>query len=355
MRKRCLFWEMLKIGCIGFGGGSALIPIMHKTFVEEQKAVEEAAFEEAVVISSITPGALTIKLAGEIGRQIAGWKGMLLAASAMALPGVVFTVFLLSLVSKLNSELVRWMEIASIGVMAYIVYMLVKYIRKTIVDRNGKDRCIAIGIMVSVFVLTNVFHLSTLEIFLVTFAVIFVVCRFQKKKHHSSKGVLNWSSTIKELAIVLAVVLLALIPAWFETKGAIVFASNGILSSLISFGGGDAYLTVADGLFVGTGLVSADKFYGTIVPLVNLLPGSILCKVLSGIGYTVGGYTLAFLGFACSFAVSCGIVSIVGCLYRGMGELPIFQAMKQWIRPVVSGLMINVIWTLLRQCLEIIG
>lgn len=355
MRKRSLFWEMLKIGCIGFGGGSALIPIMHKTFVEEQKAVEEAAFEEAVVISSITPGALTIKLAGEIGRLVAGWKGMLLAASAMALPGVVFTVFLLSLVSKLNPELVRWMEIASIGVMAYIVYMLVKYISRMIADRKGKDRWMAIGIMVLVFVLTNIFHFRTLEIFAITFVVIFIGYGFRKKKNHSVKVVLNWSSTIKEVAIMLGVVLLALIPAWFETKGAIVFASNGILSSLISFGGGDAYLTVADGLFVGTGLISADKFYGTVVPLVNLLPGSILCKVLSGIGYTVGGYTFAFLGFACSFAASCGIVSVVGCLYRGVGELPIFQAMKQWIRPVVSGLMMNVILTLIKQCLEIVG
>lgn len=355
MRKRSLFWEMLKIGCIGFGGGSALIPIMHKTFVEEQKAVEEAAFEEAVVISSITPGALTIKLAGEIGRQIAGWKGMLLAASAMALPGVVLTVFLLSLVSNLNPELVRWMEILSIGVMAYIVCMLTKYIRKTIVDRSGKDKWTAIGIIVLVFVLTHIFHFSTLEIFVITFAVIFVGYGFRKKKNYSVKLVLNWSSTIKEVVIMLGVVLLALIPAWFETKDAVVYAGNGILSSLISFGGGDAYLTVADGLFVSTGLISGDEFYGTIVPLVNLLPGSILCKALSGIGYTIGGYSMAILGFACSFAASCGIVSVVGCMYRGMGELPIFQAVKQWIRPVVSGLMINVILTLLRQCFEIIG
>ena len=174
MRNRSLFLQMLKIGCIGFGGGSALIPIMHKTFVEEHKAVDEEAFEAAVVISSITPGALTIKLAGEIGRLIAGWKGMLLGASAMALPGVFLTVLLLSFVSNLNPKLVGWLEILSIGVMAYIVCMLVKYISKTIADRNGKDRWVAIGIIMLVFVLTNVFHFSTLEIFVITFTVIFV-------------------------------------------------------------------------------------------------------------------------------------------------------------------------------------
>lgn len=355
MKKISLFFHMLKIGCIGFGGGSALIPIMHKIFVEEQKAVAEEIFEEAVVISSITPGALTIKLAGEIGRHIAGWKGMLVAASAMALPGTALTVLLLSLVSNLSPKMVHWMEILSIGVMAYIVCMLIDYIRKTIVDRSGKHRWIALGIMMLVFVLTNVFHFRTLDIFIITFVVIFVGYGFRKQKNYSAKVSLDWSNTIKEVVTMLGVVLLALIPAWFAVKDAIVYAGNGIISSLISFGGGDAYLTVADGLFVSTGMVSADEFYGTIVPLVNLLPGSILCKVLSGIGYTMGGYSMAFLGFACSFAASCGIVSVVGCLYRGMGELPIFQAVKQWIRPVVSGLMLNVILTLLKQCLEIIG
>jgi len=355
MRMMSLFLQMLKIGCIGFGGGSALIPIMHKTFVEEKKAVEESMFEEAVVISSITPGALTIKLAGEIGRQIAGWKGMLVGASAMALPGVALTVLFMSLVSNLSPVLVYWMEILSVGVMAYIVCALVNYIRKTIVDRNGKHRWIAIGIIVSVFVLTNIFRFSTLSIFVITFVIIFICYGFRKERCHSTKVNLDWSGTIKEVGIMLGVVLLVLIPTWLTSKDAIVYACNGILSSLISFGGGDAYLTVADGLFVGTGIISADKFYGTIVPLVNLLPGSILCKALSGIGYSIGGYSMALLGFACSFSASCGIVSIVGCLYRGMGELPIFYAVKQWIRPVVSGLMLNVIVTLVKQCLEIIG
>ena len=58
--------------------------------------------------------------------------------------------------------------------------------------------------------------------------------------------------------------------SWFE------FFGRGVLSSWMSFGGGDAYLTIADGLFVETGLVSDTIFYGSIIAIVNVLPGSIL-------------------------------------------------------------------------------
>lgn len=364
---------MFKVGCIGFGGGSALIPILYRTYVEELKVMEETEYEEAVVISSITPGALTIKLAGEIGRHVAGWKGMLVGASAMVLPGVLFTVVLLSLLTGLPVAVAQQIEFVSIGVMAYISCMLTDYIIKTV--QNGeslKKKYLSIGIMGLVFALTcgknlcrllginstEVFYLSTLEIFIATFAIIFLLYGFTRTKTNVRLKKMDWSSTGKEVAVMLGVVVLALLPTMHVTKDALAYTRNGLLSSFISFGGGDAYLTVADGLFVSTELVSEDAFYGTIIPLVNLLPGSILCKALSGIGYWLGytragsiwgGYVVALLGFACSFAASCGIVSLVGTLYRSCGELPIFQAIKQWIRPVVSGLMLNVILSLVYQ------
>ena len=367
------FVSMFKVGCIGFGGGSALIPILHKTYVEELKVIEEAEYEEAVVVSSITPGALTIKLAGEIGRHVAGWKGMLAGSSAMALPGVLLTVVLLSLLTGLPVAFAQQMEFISIGVMAYIACMLTDYIVKTVrSSMSVTKKYVSIGIICLVLVLTcgknlyrllginssEVFYLSTIEIFIATFAIIFLLYGFTNTKTNVRLKKMDWSSTGKEVAVMLGVVALAILPAMLVAKDVFAYAVNGVLSSMISFGGGDAYLTVADGLFVSTEIVSEDAFYGTIIPLVNLLPGSILCKALSGIGYWLGytqagsiwgGYVVALLGFACSFAASCGIVSVVGALYRSFGELPIFQAIKQWIRPVVSGLMLNVILSLVYQ------
>ena len=117
-------------------------------------------------------------------------------------------------------------------------------------------------------------------------------------------------------------------------------------------------MTVADGLFVDTDLITEDEFFGTIVPVVNLLPGSILCKTLSAIGYYIGYHNsnavsealiVATAGFFISIAASCGVFSIVKYLYENLQQLEIFQIIRKIVRPIVSGLMLTVILSLANQ------
>ena len=50
------------------------------------------------------------------------------------------------------------------------------------------------------------------------------------------------------------------IPAMFLTAKALRFIGMGWLSSVMSFGGGDAYLSVAQGLFVEGGVINNADF-----------------------------------------------------------------------------------------------
>ena len=130
--------------------------------------------------------------------------------------------------------------------------------------------------------------------------------------------------------------------------------------SLLSFGGGDAYLTIADGLFVQGGTVAAADFYGQLVPVANALPGSILCKILTGIGYLAGfrmggtssGLILALAGFAVSVAASGLIFGLVARLLRTFHDVPVFRQISLWVRPIISGLLPNVALSMLRTNLE---
>lgn len=140
------------------------------------------------------------------------------------------------------------------------------------------------------------------------------------------------------------------------------FVLKGGLSVLMSFGGGDAYLTIADGIFIEGDMVTQQQFYGQLVSVVNILPGSILCKTLAGIGYffgkNVGGTAaasilFALLGFVVSMAVSCGFFSIVYYLYDAFIHLNIFKTISQWIAPVIAGLLINIMLSLCNQCMTI--
>ena len=170
-----------------------------------------------------------------------------------------------------------------------------------------------------------------------------------------------FKDTLREVFVWLAFALLFALPALMMLPGSSSFLGEGFLSSLLSFGGGDAYLTIADGLFVQGGTVAAADFYGQLVPVVNALPGSILCKILTGIGYLAGfqmggtssGLILALAGFAVSVAASGLIFGLIARLLRTFHDVPVFRQISLWVRPIISGLLLNVALSMLRMNLEI--
>ena len=98
----------------------------------------------------------------------------------------------------------------------------------------------------------------------------------------------------------------------------------------------------------------------------NALPGSILCKILSGCGYVMGfqqngsvvmGLFMAVCGsIRISIAASGAIVIVVRMIYDKYENLRIFAVVKHFIRPIISGLLLNVALSLyLSGILEIAG
>lgn len=67
-----LLLSFLKIGLIGFGGGSALIPIIEEEIVTRKKMLKEEDYNDHVIVSNITPGTLPVKLAAAAGKEICG-------------------------------------------------------------------------------------------------------------------------------------------------------------------------------------------------------------------------------------------------------------------------------------------
>jgi chromate transporter len=385
-----LIVAMLKIGCIGFGGGNVLIPVIQKKVVEEKAFVSSEEYEEDVVVASITPGALPVELAGGVGKRFGGRKWMFICAMTMALPGVALTVGLLSAFSGIRKPVVRQVQFLTTGITAFIVMLLLDYIYKTFrgvrrktvqTEQVGTTGGYGICLLLAggVFLLTcgknlyrilgiegtPVFCLTTLQVF----AIAFFWILFTNGKRNARNGLLvvcgcrGWKpyGILCDAAVLAGTLILTTVLVAAVTGGEALFIWKGFLSSVISFGGGDAYLTVADGLFVQSSMIQEEDFYGKIVPLVNVLPGSILCKTLSAVGYCVGyqagqsvwkGYLVALCGFLCSVVASCSAFSIAGDIYRNCEELPFFRLMKKWIRPIVSGLMGTVILSLFNQSLN---
>ena len=416
-----LFSMMFKIGVLGFGGGNALIPLLHQKVVEEYGAVNETEFDEDVLIASVTPGALPVEIAGGIGHRVAGWKGTMIGAIGMAAPGVILTVLILSVVSALDQRIISQIHFLTVGIMAFICVLLTEYVKETFKKHKSMGNTNRLGLFIvigCVFLLTcgkNIyrlfgiarkpfFGLSTIHIFVLAFFVIFFtygknsvvrkilaicccliyilcagqfklidnqrvfwitkmlmlgICIFELGKQICTSRLQRKSfgnEKFKDIFIlILAVCVVALI-AFPLSPEIQAFAGRGLFSTVISFGGGDAYLTVADGLFVETGMVKELDFYGSLVPVVNVLPGSVLCKTLSGVGFIfgknetgtlTGGILVALLGFTCSVAASVGVFLLIHVFYEDVKELDAFVGVRKWIRTIVTGLMLTVMCSLI--------
>ena len=165
---------------------------------------------------------------------------------------------------------------------------------------------------------------------------------------------------IQEMLAWLAFALFFALPALLLVPDSLSYIGGGFFSSLLSFGGGDAYLTIADGLFVQAGALPGSDFYGQLVPIANALPGSILCKILTGIGYFEGmraggmlaAFAMALAGFGISVAASGLIFGMVARLLRTFHDVPVFRQVSFWVRPIISGLLLNVALSMLRTNLE---
>lgn len=414
---------MLKVGVIGFGGGSALIPVIEKEFVTDQRLETKKNYDRDVLVASLTPGALPVELASSIGLRCYGCPGMILGAVCMALPGAAAALAAIALLSVSDMRVLTVVDVISVAVSAYILYLLAKYVQRTLeecrresIDRHKK----AVLVILSVFLLTcgndlyalfgidmtPVFGVSTIHILICAFFFAFYTRSVYSKKNLVIAGGLcgvyllgcgqaqviqnrsflqgiqilmlilavcsgimsirnedaelqiNRRAILKELGVWLLFLMILCGPAVLCGREGTVFAGRGFLSSLMSFGGGDAYLTIADSLFVDTGMISAAIYYGQVVAVVNILPGSILCKTLTAIGYCVGyemsgtfgvGVLFAAAGFGISIAASCGCYQVVWHVYDSIGSFSVVKTIGRWIRPIIAGLLMDIALSLCRQ------
>lgn len=417
-----LLASLFGIGCIGFGGGSALIPVFQERLVG--KAISRSEFDDCTAIACVTPGALPIELAAGIGYRTRGLMGMLLSAAAVALPGALLLLVFLSLLYSAQDAVVEQVGFLALGVSGYIISVVYRYIRGVVTKgASARAKALSVLIVALVFAVTCekslyrlfgmsdhfvVFAIGTVDVMIIAFflavwirdkrtvarvvpgllvallyclgvggfgteydelssnaiAVVMLIMAIVSLKGDSRENHkhLRLESPLRMLKGVLTsfAVLAALsLPALLLCPGTADFLAGASVSSLLSFGGGDAYIAMADGFFVESGLLDEETFYSLIVPIVNALPGSILCKVVTATGYCVAAeasssfaapFAMAVAGFACAVSMSCITYVVAHYFYEALEGLKSFATLRRIIGCVVSGLLMTVVLGLLNTC-----
>lgn len=126
-----ILWELLvsfcKIGCVAYGGGPSMVPLLKSEVVERRKWLTLEEFMDALAIGNALPGPIATKLASAIGYHTAGWTGLVIAVAAIILPGAAALLILLSFVAMVKdnpavTSMLRGLRPVVVALLAYAAY-----------------------------------------------------------------------------------------------------------------------------------------------------------------------------------------------------------------------------------------
>lgn len=117
-----LFTAFLRIGLLGFGGGPAMIPLVHQEVVKRHGWLDEEAFADVLAIANTLPGPIATKMPGYIGYRVGGVLGCINAVAAVILPMIVIMVLLLGLFSHYRD--VAWIHGMGQAVIPVVMVMM---------------------------------------------------------------------------------------------------------------------------------------------------------------------------------------------------------------------------------------
>ena len=452
-KKRCkqspqnklkIILSFIKVGLIGFGGGSALIPVIEKEVVQKTGVISQEEYVKHTIIANITPGTLPTKL-GALSTTYPSLSG----AYGLTVPSIFILILLLGIISSIGSGAIHYIEYASVGISTFIIFLLVEYIIK--VMKNGKSINKLphyLAIMVLSFIVTGgkevrsilsqltgihseaflspILDIPTINLMITAFFVILflganitrskIVISFiisilyvfsvgknspfpaewnispmihvlmallilaslyldskrttkeekVKEENDSTKKILRNIIYFLLLPVVLLIVSLVLTSGQqLENNLSVMgYFINSAISTMTSFGGGEAYISIAEGFFVEPGYIPANLYYSQIVSIANALPGPILVKVIAAIGFQFGiihygstplGILFATLGTSVAVAVSSIIALIVLLFFDKLRSSPRLALIQRYILPVVCGMLISTSLAMFYEAQKIIA
>ncbi len=89
-----LFLVFARIGCLAFGGGVAVLPLIQKEIVNTYQWLTSGQFIDLITLSELTPGPIAINSATFIGYKLGGVIGSVIATGSFCLPSIGFILLI---------------------------------------------------------------------------------------------------------------------------------------------------------------------------------------------------------------------------------------------------------------------
>lgn len=350
----------LYIGITGYGGGPAIIALMHRYFIDRRQWVDEQDFRIALSLSQVLPGAQAVSVITYLGFRLGGMPGAIIAPLGLIGPATVLMIVLSALYFRFGQ--LSFVEALFTGLGAVVVALLA-YATMSMGRVMLKDRrALPVGIVA--FVILTTYN---------------VLPRFQ-----ADPTVARLLTDLQDVPVVLLVVAAAAVaglliyrklplansdaqpagetlpPRWFwlvllavfAVLGAVLWLFRGAeLARLVvallrvgvfTFGGGYASIP----FFQHEALVShhwlADqKQFLDGIALGQVTPGPVLITA-AFIGYKVFGIVGALLATVAVFAPGVTATFVLAHLHEHIRKLAWLQAMVRGVVAAFIGLLLSV-------------
>ncbi|MBO9596073.1 MAG: chromate efflux transporter [Niabella sp.] len=344
MSNAYLFATFFKVGLFSFGGNMALVSMVQKKLVEDDKVLDNSRLLEALSIAALLPGPMAVNVVAYIGYCFKGKRG-----AALSMLGVLLTAFLLMLFLSwlyYNSAVKPFFAGAMvyvIGAVCAIILSTGAALYKKEVAGDYKRMVICIAAMAGFFFGGNSYAINLLFIALAgTLGVLL-------KLDATTGGGVNTATEkskpspkfISFIVLFLATVQLFFSAGWYRQVGNIYLKLVLIFSglSLTLFGGGYVMIPAMQSLFVNDLQWLSRQEFVDAIAFSQLTPGPIMVSAVF-IGFKMAGLSGALLACLAMFVPPAMVMLLLSHYLNKSRHKAGFRSAMAGIKIVVIAMII---------------
>lgn len=319
-----------RLGLTAFGGPAAHIAMMHEEVVRKRKWFTEQHFLDLIGATNLIPGPNSTEMAIHIGRERAGWKGLIIAGLCFILPAVFITGIFAWLYKEYGhlpeaAPFIYGIKPAIIAIILAAVYPLAKSSLKTF-------ELALIGLTV---LICSLLHFNEIYLMFGAGVVALILDGFRNNKlkniHSFFPFIFLQISTINQVN--------NLNLFWIFLKiGAILYGSGYVLFAFL------------DTELVASGILSRAQLIDAIA-VGQFTPGPVFSSV-TFIGYQINGFTGALISTVAIFLPSFVFVALLNPLVKKMRNSALFSSFLNAVNVASVAIIISVCYFMSRESIS---
>ena len=204
-----LFITFFKIGAFTFGGGYAMVGLIHKEMVEKKKWISDEEMLDIIAIAESTPGVIALNTATYVGAKVAGVLGAFVASIAVMLPSIIIITAISFAIEEFgNNKYVKW---AFLGIRSAVAALILNAAIKLSKHNEKKLVCYIVMGVALVLAVLSTFEIIALDmVFIILGAALFgiiwgiITRKIKPEKQVAEQSVLDTEITEASESIVVA-------------------------------------------------------------------------------------------------------------------------------------------------------